>query len=162
MKRRDFLQFMGVSTASIAASTALAKIPEAENQIILLDTPKELIISKTIPEVDFVIKRLVSIKYRNEENVQIYESISADVMSFPSVGSQQINIECEFEFYQEEVNLFKHLKDPRTFTFNLDMNNDYRYAHLMELNGRKFMLSSYEIKLEHDSFMRYSLTGIDI
>ncbi|MCP4180986.1 MAG: twin-arginine translocation signal domain-containing protein, partial [bacterium] len=39
MNRRDFLQFVGISSGAAIASKALVNIPEAEKQIILLDKP---------------------------------------------------------------------------------------------------------------------------
>jgi len=161
MNRRDFVKFLGVSTASLPIANALAKIPEVEPQIILLNKPKDIIIARDLPDVDFVIDKLCSINYYNNENVRMYETVTTPQLINPTVGSQQINIEIEYEFIEEETNLFKRLLSPRTFTFNLQLENS-QYSHLMELNGRKFMLSEYTIAMDAHSFMRMFCSAIEL
>ena len=64
MERRDFLKFMGVSTASLATATALAKIPEAEKKILLLEPRKIIIPGNT----GLVIKYCTELIFRLKEN----------------------------------------------------------------------------------------------
>lgn len=161
MKRRDFVKFLGVSTASLPIANALAKIPEVEPQIILLDKPKDIIIAKNLPDVDFVIDQLCSISYRNNDNVNIYETALSMQVVNPTVGSQQIDLEIEYEFIDDQVNLYKKMLEPRSFTFNLQLENT-RHVHLMELNGRRFMLVEYNITADAKNYMMIQARAVEL
>jgi len=160
MDRRSFIKFMGASSATIAASTSLAKIPEAASKIILLDKPKDIIIAKDLPDVDFVVEHLISIYYTNNENIQVFESVGM-ASQLQSAGYQNIDVVIEYELINDKVNLFKKMYNPRTFTFNLKTENS-KYAHLMELNGRKFTLAKYTVEMSSKSIMRIQAEGIEI
>lgn len=161
MNRRDFVKFLGISSTSLPIANALAKIPEVEPQIILLNKPKDIVIAKDLLDVDFVINRLTSISYTNNENMQIYESAVTKQISNPTIGSQQIDINIEYQFIDGEINLFKRIINPRTFTFDLQLENT-QYLHLMELNGRKFMLYDYTISADIGSIITVQCSAIEL
>lgn len=167
MDRRSFIKFMGASATSVAASTALAKIPEAESQIILLDKPKDIIIAKNLPDVDFVITGITNISYNRNENVTYPVSlISKDPLENPMLGMLNIivNVEvmrefCDFNFYDKG-----DLKECSTFTFNLNFDTPFydQYQHLLSLNGRKFNMVECTVNSSPGSFITASITGHEI
>lgn len=167
MNRRDFIKFLGVSTAATTATTALAALPEVEPKIILLDKPKKIIeIGKDLPDVDFYIEHLISVNYSNHENVSVNQTIGnyEQIMSY---GTLDIKVEAEFELWAEDsFNLFSKFKEnrPRTFAFNLDYAlMDTSYYKLLALNGRKFMVSEYNIVSSHDNkFIIGNIEGYEI
>jgi len=162
MDRRSFLQFMGVSSASIVASKALAKLPEAESQIILLDKPKDIIMAKNMPDVDFVIEQLVAIDYNRKENLQENYSLSGGQYLSPGHIGVSIELETYVEF--KNFNFIEQRQTPAIFTFDLHFEDIYAktYKQHEALNGRKFMIDSYEVKANVGSFTMCNISAIEI
>ena len=160
MNRRNFLQFMGVSAAATAASTALAKLPEAESQIILLNKPKDIIIVNSIPnDVDFIINNLISVQYGRNENITWNKQIGGKEWYNPGMIDVTIEIETysengEFNFYSKNDNVSK-------FTFDIDLKDDKHYQ-LMELNGRIFIMERYEVTSSVGSYTMCSIVAREI
>lgn len=152
MKRRDFLQFMGVSAASTTASVALAKLPEAQSQIILLDKSKEIIKAKTIPDVDFIISQdLINIKYSDER--PIAELTRNYTENLTGVINHYNIVEVELEVWAFNGN--NHLMEVNAFdTFIFDFPEDcfnysegQRYDNLYQLIGRKFKVIKHTVNM---------------
>lgn len=161
MNRRDFIKFMGVGSASLASATALANIPEVEPKIILLDKPKDIIIANEMPDVDFIISDgIKSITYYNNEDIIMHENITQSTI--PTLGSKTIEVDVEYNIIGEQINLFKYQSEhANTFTFNLKTLAP-EYYHLMQLNGRKFMIRNYEIIAEYDSLISVQISAIEV
>ena len=160
MNRRNFLQFMGVSAAATAASTALAKIPEAESQIILLSKPKEIIVASSIPNnVDFIINNLVSVQYGRNENLQWQRQIGGKEWYNPGM----IDVTIEIETYSENgnFNFYNKNNDVSKFTFDLNL-DDNNHNELMALNGRIYIMESYEVTSSVGSYTMCSIVAREI
>lgn len=162
MKRREFLRFMGVSTAATVASTALAKIPEAESQIILLDKPKDIMLPENdkynglLEEVDFIIKNVNEISYNRNmiEYSVMSKTMVDDSNSYTDANGLIGDISISLEAIFLEGNLFNFDIGNGTFAFDLnieEMKNSQEtyllrdHINLNALNGRKFQMMSYEI-----------------
>lgn len=161
MDRRSFLQFMGVSSASLVASTTLAKLPEAESQILLLDKPKDIVLANTMPSgIDFVITNVVSLVYDRNENIQ--ENYALNGGHFLTPGT--IGVEIELEAYSEfpNFNFYEKRIDPATFTFDLHYDNFPQYKHHEALNGRKFMAKSYRVNAVQGNFTMCDISAIEV
>lgn len=157
MKRRDFIKFMGASSATVAASTALCKIPEAKNKIILLDKPKDIIISKIIPDVDFIITEgIISIEYN-------------DTRILPSsfLGTEASNnlIVIELEAWALPNTKLMEVDNFNTFSFDVNFTNNniyQKYENLNSLNGRKFQVSYHKVNMSVDTFANIQIKAMEI
>lgn len=161
MQRRDFLKFMGVSAGATVAANALATIPEAEKQIILLDKPKDIIIANEMPDVDFIISDgIKSISYINDKNILVHEDIVTQSI-IPTLGYKSIEIDVSYYAVSDQFNLFVNQSNQVTFTFNLKM-DDPKFHYLMELNGRKFMLYNYRIEANYKDITEVQLSAMEV
>lgn len=145
MDRRTFLQFMGVSSAATVASTALAKLPEAESQIILLDKPKDIIIANKIPDYDFIINYVIEIKFLRDENMTWFHTpdlIPKDMAQRFGPISVTIELKCyteqkEFDFYNFDT--------CRAGIFTFDIKENKQLYNVEDLNGQRFVMESYRL-----------------
>lgn len=174
MKHRDFLRFMGVSAGSKAAATTLAKLPETEQQIILLDKPKGILLpgdddyDSLFDEVDFIISNVTSVSYTRQVNS--IEQVSRIGRLEPHVsgyGSEEVTIVTEAMFVDK--NLFQLNIGRGTFAFNFEFNeNGYETGFtedrlkLTALNGRKFLTRSYEITNSTKQFAEVIIEAVEV
>ena len=161
MNRRDFIKFMGVTTASTAAAGALAKIPEAESKIILLDKPKDIVIAKELPDVDFIISEgLIAVEYKDENQYYSSHTINTALDSGSVIIEHINNIAVYLEWYTQMPN-FMSRGIGNLFTFDLSF-TDPKYLHLMNLNGRTFKMASHTVNSSYDSMLRVEIFGHEV
>jgi len=158
MNRRKFLKFMSVTPAAAAATTVLAKLPEIEPKIELLQ-PKKIITDSN--EV-LVFNRVVDYRYTRNENHRVV----------PRLGSTGARLN---EGRLESMLLATvYLEDPATGNTIGPMSDAVSQLHDMgdraarcrfttpELSGKLFILRGFEIIANLDSALSAKLNCSEI
>jgi len=162
MERRDFLKFMGVSTASLAAATALVKLPEVEPKIILLE-PKKIIIPGN---TGLVIKYCTELIFRLKENGKKVK-LELDKKPVYVTGHRNCDVEVTFELGFSDIDngyatAFDSKHPPTNFTFNFDMHGLKNYSQAEQLNGRRFIADSVSSSMINNNISTVMIRGFEV
>lgn len=165
MNRRDFIKFMGVSSAATAASTALAQLPKVEDKIIQLPEP-EIITVTQLPRADIIITDgLIDCYYRVS-----LDNKTSEFNRFTTTGQSTsrgtfFDYDVQISFHVRE-SLLKHpfKEPPETFSFMLDLKDMgiIQYSKLNELNNRVFYTTYYKVDASADNIITAHMTGNEI
>lgn len=160
MNRRDFLKYMGVSSAAAAASTALAKLPETVPKIQLLE-PKKII----IPTEDVMIfSGVISYTYTVNHNITIREAVGDARINVPTLGRRVGTL--EVEAYGEDNDGKYSYGRTLPIIPERDLNSLQKVGfdtnETTPLDGRQFIVNQYSSSGSKDEFCIIKMECMEI